>query len=93
MITAYLGIGSNLGDRFLKIKQAVNRIKILPDTNIVALSSIYETEPIGYLNQPTFLNLVAAIGQSYPRKNCLLMSRKSKEIWGEKGGYAGDQGQ
>ena len=52
----YLGIGSNLGDRQANMKKA---LKLLSDTLQIELaSSIYETEPVGYVEQPMFLNAV-----------------------------------
>lgn len=52
----YLGIGSNLGDRQANMEKA---LKLLGDTLQIGLvSSIYETEPVGYIEQPVFLNAV-----------------------------------
>jgi len=52
----YLGLGSNLGDRQTNIEKA---LKLLNDTlQIELVSSIYETEPVGYVEQPMFLNVV-----------------------------------
>ena len=52
----YLGIGSNLGDRQANMEKA---LKLLGDTlQIELVSSIYEAEPVGYIEQPMFLNAV-----------------------------------
>jgi 2-amino-4-hydroxy-6-hydroxymethyldihydropteridine diphosphokinase len=52
----YLGLGSNLGDRQATMEKA---IKFLRDRlQIELVSSIYETEPVGYEEQPLFLNAV-----------------------------------
>jgi GTP cyclohydrolase-4 len=52
----YLGLGSNLGDRQGNLSMSV---KLLSDQiNVERISSIYETEPVGYLEQPKFLNAV-----------------------------------
>jgi len=58
--TVYLGLGSNLGDRASYLLQAVRGLldHRLP---VRALSPLYETEPVGYLDQPSFLNMVLAI--------------------------------
>ena len=58
---AYLGLGSNLGDRAANLLRA---LKALRDAgmNLTAISSIYETEPVDYLDQPDFLNMAVAIG-------------------------------
>jgi 2-amino-4-hydroxy-6-hydroxymethyldihydropteridine diphosphokinase len=57
---AYLGLGSNLGDRAANLLCAISAI-VARDLRLVALSSIYETAPVDYLDQPTFLNLVVAV--------------------------------
>ncbi|HEX8090423.1 MAG TPA: 2-amino-4-hydroxy-6-hydroxymethyldihydropteridine diphosphokinase [Blastocatellia bacterium] len=55
--SVYLGLGSNLGDREANLREAVERIKGL-GLEVVRFSSIYETEPVGYADQPWFLNQV-----------------------------------
>lgn len=52
---AFIGIGTNLGDRLANYRQALERIGKLPQTRILGQSSIYETEPVGDLKGP-FLN-------------------------------------
>jgi 2-amino-4-hydroxy-6-hydroxymethyldihydropteridine diphosphokinase len=57
---AFIGIGTNLGDRAANYRQAIQRIAALPDTRIVRQSSIYETEPLGDL-KGSFLNGVIEV--------------------------------
>jgi 2-amino-4-hydroxy-6-hydroxymethyldihydropteridine diphosphokinase len=57
---AYLGLGSNLGDRGANLLRGISAI-VAADFDLIAVSSIYETEPVDYLDQPHFLNLVAAV--------------------------------
>ena len=52
MVKAYLGLGSNIGNRELQLNEAIK---------ITQVSHIYETEPVGYTNQPKFLNLCIEI--------------------------------
>jgi 2-amino-4-hydroxy-6-hydroxymethyldihydropteridine diphosphokinase len=59
MATAYIGLGSNLGDRLATLRTAVRRLEMLG--RIAAVSRLYETEPVGYLEQPRFLNAVVAL--------------------------------
>jgi 7,8-dihydro-6-hydroxymethylpterin-pyrophosphokinase len=55
-ITVYIGLGSNLGDREANLREAASRIqRLIP---VVRRSSIYETEPVGFSEQPWFLNQV-----------------------------------
>ncbi|MDP8217802.1 MAG: 2-amino-4-hydroxy-6-hydroxymethyldihydropteridine diphosphokinase [Candidatus Theseobacter exili] len=61
MVDAYIGLGSNLGDRHDNLKNAVRRIENTRKVNLKALSSIYESRPEGGKAGPDFLNAVAAI--------------------------------
>jgi 2-amino-4-hydroxy-6-hydroxymethyldihydropteridine diphosphokinase len=56
MSTAYVGIGSNLGDREATIELALEQLP-----HVVAVSTLRETEPVGVVDQPRFLNCVAAL--------------------------------
>lgn len=58
--TAYLGLGSNLGDRAANLLRAVTAL-IGSDLQVNAASSIYETEPVDIPDQPDFLNMVVAV--------------------------------
>ncbi|HJS23107.1 MAG TPA: 2-amino-4-hydroxy-6-hydroxymethyldihydropteridine diphosphokinase [Pyrinomonadaceae bacterium] len=57
---AYVGLGSNLGDRAGYLLLAV-RGMLDAGLDVIRLSSIYETEPVEYENQPAFLNMVAEL--------------------------------
>jgi 2-amino-4-hydroxy-6-hydroxymethyldihydropteridine diphosphokinase len=59
MATAYIGLGANLGDRMTTLRMAIQRLETLG--RIAGVSSLYETEPVGYLEQPSFLNAVIAL--------------------------------
>ncbi|MCX7942258.1 MAG: 2-amino-4-hydroxy-6-hydroxymethyldihydropteridine diphosphokinase [Dictyoglomaceae bacterium] len=60
MHKAFIGIGTNLGDKIKNIDEALNRLKD-KGLNIIKISSIIETEPYGYKNQDNFLNAVCLI--------------------------------
>ncbi|HEX7331539.1 MAG TPA: 2-amino-4-hydroxy-6-hydroxymethyldihydropteridine diphosphokinase [Pyrinomonadaceae bacterium] len=63
---AYVGLGSNLGDRAGYLVLAV-RGMLDAGLDVIRLSSIYETEPVEYENQPAFLNMVAEVrGSTLP---------------------------
>ena len=55
---AVIALGSNLGERLQRLQGGVAAIEDTPEVKIVAISSVYETEPVGYLDQPWFLNQV-----------------------------------
>lgn len=58
---AYIGLGSNLEDPLAQLRRAFADIDKLPDTRLVARSSLYRSAPIGLLDQPDFVNAVAKI--------------------------------
>ncbi len=60
MNTAYLSLGSNLGDRAANLLRAVAALGNA-DLRLIAVSSIYETAPVDYADQPDFLNLAMAV--------------------------------
>ena len=57
----YIGLGSNIGDRFAHIKTAISDIRQNLKAEILAVSSVYETSPVGVENQPYFLNCVCLV--------------------------------
>jgi 2-amino-4-hydroxy-6-hydroxymethyldihydropteridine diphosphokinase len=61
METAYLGIGTNLGDRAATLCRAVAALGNRPDLHLRAASRVYETAPIGIPDQPTFFNAALQI--------------------------------
>jgi 2-amino-4-hydroxy-6-hydroxymethyldihydropteridine diphosphokinase len=52
----FVGLGSNLGDREFLIRKAVEAMRDLPHTTVIRVSSLYDTEPVGEVEQPAFLN-------------------------------------
>ena len=58
---AYIGLGGNLDDPAARIQRAFGAIDRLPGTRLVQQSALYRTAPVGYLDQPDFINAVAAI--------------------------------
>jgi 2-amino-4-hydroxy-6-hydroxymethyldihydropteridine diphosphokinase len=61
MVTCFIGIGSNLGDRQYYIETAISRIRLLMDTRVTKISKIIETLPEGGLPQGRYLNCVIEI--------------------------------
>jgi len=61
MNVAYLSLGSNLGDRKAQLQEAVRLLQANPSIFNMRMSSIYETAPVGYLDQHAFLNLVVRL--------------------------------
>ena len=59
-VRAFVGLGANLGDALATLREAVERLRGLPDTRLVAVSSLYRTAPIDS-SGPDYLNAVAAL--------------------------------
>ena len=62
--TAYIAIGSNLGDRRVLIRRAIDALNALDDVAVVAESELYETESVGGGPQPKYLNGAVAVETS-----------------------------
>lgn len=76
----FLGLGSNMGDRREYLIQALKKLQKY--VSIEKISSIYETEPVGYKEQDMFLNMVCQGKTSYPAQEML---HKAKTIETEMG--------
>ncbi|MCI8553792.1 MAG: 2-amino-4-hydroxy-6-hydroxymethyldihydropteridine diphosphokinase [Clostridiales bacterium] len=61
MNRAVVALGANLGDRLQSLREAVAALDALPDTRVEACSRLYETDPVGYMDQPDFLNAAALL--------------------------------
>ncbi len=71
MPRAYVGLGANLGPREATILRAVDLIAAVPGVEVLELSSLTETEPVGVTGQPDFLNGVLALETSLPARELL----------------------
>lgn len=58
---AYIALGANLGDRQGTLREALNRLSQHEEIEVLRTSRVYETEPVGYLDQPEFLNMAAVL--------------------------------
>ena len=64
MSLAYVGIGSNLQDPVAQVKAACAALGRLPRTRLLKCSSLYRSAPVGFADQPDFVNAVAALETS-----------------------------
>ena len=60
-VLAYIGLGANLGDAAATLTDAIEALGRLPQSRLARASSLYGSKPVGYLDQPDFINAVAAI--------------------------------
>jgi len=89
---SYLALGSNVGDRLQYLRDAIARLRETPGVNLLRLSRVYETEPVGVTEQPRFLNMVAEveIGEETSARDLLRIvkqiesevGRIQRERWG-----------
>jgi 2-amino-4-hydroxy-6-hydroxymethyldihydropteridine diphosphokinase len=63
---AYVGLGANLGDREATLRAAVGALRAGPGVEVVAVSTLRETEPVGVGEQPPFLNGALALDTTLP---------------------------
>lgn len=73
--TVYLALGSNLGERLEYLREALKRLP--PEVELLKVSSVYETAPVGYQDQPNFLNMAC---QGKTRLSPRALLRYVKEI-------------
>ena len=64
MDLSYIALGANIGDRELQLRKALERLDAHPDISVERISAVYETAPVGYTDQPAFLNMAAALRSS-----------------------------
>lgn len=87
MPTVYLALGSNIGDREKNLREAVH---LLAESaiSITKISSIYETEPVDYLDQAWFLNAVLEAETDLPAAQLLATLRDIESRMGSKKAFA-----
>lgn len=82
MATAFIGLGSNIRDRRKNIEEAVTLLGNTPDIKIEKKSSLYITEPIGYVGQDSFLNAVIEISTMMSSRDLLRRCLEIEEQMG-----------
>jgi 2-amino-4-hydroxy-6-hydroxymethyldihydropteridine diphosphokinase len=80
---AYIGIGSNLGDRKANALEAIERVSKLPGTRVMRASSLYESEPLGDA-KTWFVNSVIEIETEFPPDQLLRRLKAIEEAMGRK---------
>lgn len=87
---AFLGLGSNLGDRLATLQRAVELLAAQPNLKVTRSSRVYETEPVGGPPQPEYLNAVIEVETTLSPKDLLAacgrveeaLGRARRERWG-----------
>lgn len=79
--TVYIALGSNVGDRLQNLQRALSCIKLLHNTTVKSVSSVYETLPFGKTEQSDFYNAVIKIETGYsPNELLKELKRIEKQI-------------
>ena len=73
---AYLALGSNLGDRAAQLREAVASLANMAAVTVVAVSSLYETAPVGGPEQGPFLNAVVALDTNLSPHQLLALAQR-----------------
>lgn len=81
-MTIYLSLGANLGKRAETIREALRRIASLPQTQLLAVAPFYETAPWGKLDQPGFINTVAAVATKMSPLDFLAQTQQIEKALG-----------
>ena len=89
---AYIGLGSNLADPVDQVKTAIGNLQSLPDSQLIAWSSLYASPPMGPQDQPDYINAVAEIETALSAHKLLdalqaieqQQGRIRKRHWGER---------
>lgn len=84
MANVYLSLGSNMESRIGYLEKAISKLRLMKDSEVTAISSIYETDPVGYIDQPSFLNLVVCIKTTLPPFELLAETQQIENELGRK---------
>ncbi|ENQ3108284.1 2-amino-4-hydroxy-6-hydroxymethyldihydropteridinediphosphokinase [Bacillus sp. 491mf] len=80
----YIALGSNMGDRYTYLSQAIELLQAHPAIEVEDVSSVYETDPVGYTEQEQFLNLVIKISTNLLPQELLIVTQKVEDELGRK---------
>lgn len=82
MIEAFIGIGSNVGDRAVFVRSAVDALNSADGVEITATSSLYETSPIGGPPQRSYVNMVIRLRTSIDHRDLLELCQRIEQRLG-----------
>lgn len=82
MTVAYLSIGSNIGDRLNHLVESVRLLHLHDGVEVLAVSSIYETAPVGYTDQADFLNVVVCVETAVAAQELLKICQQVEQELG-----------
>ena len=84
MNLAYISLGSNIGNRLEFLQEAVGLLKETKQIEVKRISSVYETDPVGYVDQAAFLNIVVELETLYSPHELLKKCNEIEDLLGRK---------
>ncbi|MEK4243817.1 2-amino-4-hydroxy-6-hydroxymethyldihydropteridine diphosphokinase [Psychrobacillus sp. FSL K6-2684] len=84
MNLAYISLGSNIGNRLEFLQEAVGLLKETKQIEVKRMSSVYETDPVGYVDQAAFLNIVVELKTLYSPHELLKKCNEIEDLLGRK---------
>lgn len=82
MTDAYIGLGSNIGDRLMNLQRALRGMEAFDETRVVAVSNVVESTPWGVTDQPLFANAVARLATAIPADRFLVLLKDLEAVLG-----------
>jgi len=84
MTIVYIGLGSNLDDPEAQVRSAIQELAIIPQCRVVAVSSMYESPPLGPQDQPDYINAVVKLETSLSAEELLEQMQKIERQHGRR---------
>ncbi|WP_342560775.1 2-amino-4-hydroxy-6-hydroxymethyldihydropteridine diphosphokinase [Psychrobacillus sp. FSL W7-1457] len=84
MNVAYISLGSNIGNRLEYLQEAVGLLKETQQIDVLKVSSVYETAPVGYVDQAAFLNIVVELKTLFTPHELLSKCNEIEDLLGRK---------
>jgi 2-amino-4-hydroxy-6-hydroxymethyldihydropteridine diphosphokinase len=85
---AFIGLGANLGEPRRQVQQAFRELDAIPHTRVVRTSSLYRSAPLGYAEQPSFVNAVAQVETGLPAERLLAELQAIEAAHGRRRSFA-----
>ena len=88
MSVAFVGLGANLGEPRRQVREACLELDGIPHTRLVKASSLYRSAPVGYAEQPEFVNAVAQLETGLPAERLLAELQAIEQRHGRQRSFA-----
>ncbi|MBC8044636.1 MAG: 2-amino-4-hydroxy-6-hydroxymethyldihydropteridine diphosphokinase [Rhizobacter sp.] len=82
MKQVFIGLGSNIGERLENLRAAVQHLAALPETKVMKVSGVYESEPLGFTEQENFFNAVCELETALQPEDLFLRLKQIEHLMG-----------